>query len=52
MSNGASAGHVAGGAALYLHQFKLTWTQVLRTKEFDGQPDTHSFGSLILSFLF
>lgn len=25
---------LAGGAALYLKQFKLTWTQVLRTKEF------------------
>lgn len=43
---------LAGGAAIYLKQFKLTWTQVLRTKEFDGQPDNHSFGSLILSFLF
>jgi hypothetical protein len=43
---------LAGGAALYLKQFKLTWTQVLRTKEFDGQPNNHSFGSLILSFFF
>ncbi len=43
---------LAGGAALYFQQFKLTWTQVLRTKEFDGQPDNHSFGSLILSFFF
>lgn len=43
---------LAGGAAVYLQQFKLTWTQVLRTKEFDGQPDNHSFGSLALSFFF
>ncbi|MCX5876959.1 MAG: lipid A deacylase LpxR family protein [Deltaproteobacteria bacterium] len=43
---------LGGGAALYLKQFKLTWTQVLRTKEFDGQPDNHSFGSLVLSFFF
>jgi len=43
---------LAGGAALYLKQFKLTWTQVLRTKVFDGQPDNHSFGSLIFSFFF
>jgi hypothetical protein len=43
---------LAGGAALYFKQGKLTWTQVLRTKEFDGQPDNHSFGSLILSFFF
>lgn len=43
---------LAGGAAIYLKQFKLTWTQVLRTREFDGQPDTHIFGSITLSFLF
>ena len=43
---------LAGGAAIYFKQMKLTWTQVLRTKEFDGQPDNHSFGSLILSFFF
>lgn len=43
---------LAGGAAIYLKQFKLTWTQVLRTREFDGQPDSHSFGSLILSVLY
>lgn len=43
---------LAGGAALYFKQLKLTWTQVLRTKEFDGQVDNHSFGSLTLSFFF
>lgn len=43
---------LAAGAAVYFKQMKLTWTQVLRTKEFDGQPDNHSFGSLILSFFF
>jgi hypothetical protein len=43
---------LAGGAALYLKQFKLTWTQVLRTKEFKGQHNNHSFGSLVFSFLF
>ncbi|MFH2122063.1 MAG: lipid A deacylase LpxR family protein [Pseudomonadota bacterium] len=43
---------LAGGAAFYFKQVKLTWTQVLRTKEFDGQPDNHSFGSLIISFFF
>jgi lipid A 3-O-deacylase len=43
---------LAGGVAIYLKQFKLTWTQVLRTKEFDGQLDNHSFGSLTLSFFF
>ncbi|MGV1098171.1 lipid A deacylase LpxR family protein [Thiovibrio sp. JS02] len=43
---------LAGGAALYFKQFKLTWTQVLRTREFEGQPDNHSFGSITLSFFF
>ena len=43
---------LAGGASLYFRQLKLTWTQVLRTKEFDGQADSHSFGSLSLSFFF
>lgn len=43
---------LGGGAAIYLKQCKLTWTQVLRTREFDGQPDNHSFGSLILSFFY
>jgi hypothetical protein len=43
---------LAGGAAFYFKQFKLTWTQVLRTKEFDGQTDNHSFGSLAFSFFF
>lgn len=43
---------LAVGAAIYVKKFKLTWTQVLRTKEFDGQPGNHGFGSLTLSFLF
>ncbi|MBW6521079.1 MAG: lipid A deacylase LpxR family protein [Desulfoarculaceae bacterium] len=43
---------LAGGASLYIKQCKLTWTQVLRTKEFDGQAANHSFGSLSLTFLF
>jgi len=43
---------LAGGASIYFHQFKLTWVQVLRTKEFDGQPDEHGFGSLSLSFFY
>ncbi len=43
---------LAGGAAIYFQQFKLTWVQVLRTKEFDGQPDDHGFGSISLSFFY
>jgi hypothetical protein len=43
---------LAGGASIYLKQCKLTWTHVLRTKEFDGQTANHSFGSLSLAFFF
>jgi hypothetical protein len=28
----------------------LTWTQILRTKEFRGQDNDHSFGAIALSF--
>jgi hypothetical protein len=44
------AADLAGGSAIYFHRFKLTWVQVPRTREFDGQPDDHGFGSLSLSF--
>lgn len=43
---------LAGGAAVYFQQFKLTLTQVLRTRQFDGQSDNHGFGSLTLSFFY
>jgi len=43
---------LAGGAAFYFNQFKLTLSQILRTKEFRGQSDSHSFGSITLSFFF
>lgn len=41
---------MAGGAALSCRRVMLTWTQVMRTKEFKGQKDEHSFGSIALSF--
>lgn len=43
---------LAGGVALYFKSYKLTWTQVLRTREFKEQPDNHSFGSITISFFF
>ncbi len=42
----------AVGAALNYERFRLTWTNVYRTKEFDGQPDGHSFASITISFFF
>ena len=41
---------VAGGAAISYKRLMLTWTQVMRTKEFKGQKGEHSFGSIVLSF--
>ena len=41
---------LAGGAAISYKRLMLTWTQVMRTKEFKGQKDEHSFGSLALSY--
>jgi hypothetical protein len=43
---------IAGGVALYFQRFKITWTQLLRTKEFKEQPANHSFGSITFSFFF
>ncbi len=41
---------VAAGVSLVIHHVKLSYAQVLRTKEFKGQPDNHSFGSITISF--
>ena len=41
---------IAAGISLIIHRFKLSYAQVLRTKEFKGQQDNHSFGSITLSF--
>lgn len=43
---------LAGGLAIGYKRVMLTWTQVYRTKQFNGQPDQHSFGSIALSFSF
>lgn len=41
---------VAAGVSLVIHHFKLSYAQVLRTKEFKGQQENHSFGSITISF--
>lgn len=43
---------LAGGVGISFKRLIVTWTQVLRTKEFDGQKDAHSFGAIALSFSF
>jgi hypothetical protein len=43
---------LAAGVAVSFQRLILTWTQVLRTKEFKGQTDTHSFGSIAISYSF
>jgi len=41
---------LAAGIALQFRNVMLTWTQILRTKEFRGQENEHSFGAIALSF--
>ena len=43
---------LAGGLTISYKKIMLTWTQVLRTKEFENQKDSHSFGALALTFHF
>ncbi len=43
---------IAGGLAVNYRRVIMTWTQVMRTKEFKGQESEHSFGAIALSFSF
>lgn len=43
---------LAAGAAATYRNIKISWAQVLRTREFDGQPDDHSFGAVTISCFF
>lgn len=43
---------LAGGLAIGYKQVMITWTEVYRTKQFHGQSDQHSYGSIALSFSF
>ncbi len=45
-------GDLLVGAAFTFGRMKLSYAQVFRTKEFDGQPDHHEFGSVSLSVTF
>ena len=41
---------ISAGMSLIFNQFKLSYAQVMRTKEFRGQEKEHWFGSVSLSF--
>jgi len=43
---------VGVGVGLIIHSFKLSYTHVLRTKEFKGQKDDQVFGSITLAFTY
>jgi hypothetical protein len=43
---------IGAGVGLIIHRFKLCYTHVLRTKEFEGQEDDQVFGSITLSFTY
>lgn len=43
---------VAGGLAVSYRNVIVSWTQVLRSKEFKGQDNSHSFGAIAVSYSF
>ncbi len=45
-------GDLLVGAAVTFGRMKLSYAQVFRTREFDGQRDGHEFGSVSLSITF
>jgi lipid A 3-O-deacylase len=45
-------GDVQFGAALIVDRYRLSYTQIFRTKEYNGQTDPDSFGSINLSIVF
>ena len=40
------------GAAVFWQNVRLSYTQIWRTKEFDGQRENFTFGSVSLAFSF
>jgi lipid A 3-O-deacylase len=40
------------GVSLIIDNFKLSYAQVLRSREFDGQDSGHNFGSLSISYTY
>lgn len=45
-------GDLVVGASVVYRRLKLSYTQVLRTREFRGQDDSHEFGSISLSYTY
>ncbi|HZD24848.1 MAG TPA: lipid A deacylase LpxR family protein [Alphaproteobacteria bacterium] len=45
-------GDIQIGAAVVIGRYRLTYTQIFRTREFEGQPDPDRFGALSLSVNF
>ncbi len=45
-------GDLIFGASTIYQGFKLSYSQVIRTREFKGQESSHNFGSISLSFSF
>ena len=43
---------IAAGLAVNYKRLMITWTQILRTKEFKGQKNEHSFGAVAISYSF
>lgn len=41
---------LAGGLTVSYNKMMLTWTYILRTKEFENQQDNHNFGALSFTF--
>jgi lipid A 3-O-deacylase len=44
--------NLIGGVGVTVHRFKIVYSCVYRTKEFDGQSEEQQFGSIAVSFTF
>jgi hypothetical protein len=45
-------GDVQAGVVVQWNRFRITYTQIFRTKEFEGQDDGDLYGSVSLSYRF
>lgn len=45
-------GDAAAGISVVARDFRITYSQVFRTREFKNQQDEHTFGSLTISYFF
>lgn len=46
----AAVADLAAGASFIAGRWKISYARVLRTREFDGQPHPHRYGSISLSY--